>query len=467
MSSLIPIYIYHTNDLHSNLQQWPSAVYYINARRTFHKKKNETALFFDLGDHADRVHPITEATRGKGNVDLLNEAGIHHVTIGNNEGITLSKKELESLYDKAQFKVLLANLFDQKGNRRPSWAEPFDIIETPEGVKIGLIGLTVPFYPFYKELGWDIKDPLEILPGLLEEVKKQSDIVVLLSHLGYPQDEELAEQFDGIDVILGAHTHHLLKTSILINDTLVAQCGKNSYYVGQIKLLYDKEAKKVVKKSGAAEDVSHEPPALETKQLLERLEEKANKILEEPIAVIPEPLPISWTAPSAFADMLAEGLKDWCNADISMLNSGILLGSLESGNVTRKELHYLCPHPINPCLVHVKGSVLKETIAAAFTEKMIHLPLKGLGFRGEKLGRMAFAGMTVEVDESTGDDPRILNISIQDEPLDPKKIYKLATVDMFTFGPLYPGLSQSSKKKYFMPEMMRDVLANMLKKHYA
>ncbi len=466
LSSLIPIYIYHTNDLHSNLQQWPSAVSYINTRRQFHKKKDETALFLDIGDHADRVHPITEATRGKGNVELLNEAGIHHVTIGNNEGITLSKDELDSLYEHAHFKVLLANLFYDKENRRPEWAEPFDIIETKEGIRIGLIGMTIPFYPLYKELGWEIKDPLEILPALLAEVKPHADIIVFLSHLGYPKDEEIANQFKEIDVILGAHTHHLLKSSILINDTLVAQCGKNSYYVGQVQLLIDKNTRKVVKKEGAAEDVSKEEPAQETLGLLGRLEEKADKVLEEPIAAIPEPLSISWTLPSPFADLLAEGLKEWCGAEISMLNSGLLLGSLETGNVTRKDLHRLCPHPINPCLVHVKGSVLKETIAAAFTEKMIHLPLKGLGFRGEKLGRMAFAGITVELDESKTN-PYIKNILIQGELLEASKIYKLATVDMFTFGPLYPGLAQSSKKKYFMPEMMRDVLADILKNRYA
>ncbi|SDH61872.1 2',3'-cyclic-nucleotide 2'-phosphodiesterase/5'-or 3'-nucleotidase, 5'-nucleotidase family [Alteribacillus persepolensis] len=465
MSSLVPIYLYHTNDLHSNLKQWPSAVSYIKKRREFHQVKEETALFFDIGDHADRVHPMTEATRGKGNVELLNEAGIQYVTIGNNEGITLSKEELDHLYEDASFKVLVANLFYKDESRRPDWAEPFDIIQTKEGVRIGMIGVTVAFYPFYKELGWDIKDPMEVLPALLEEVKQKSDIIILLSHLGYPQDEQVAETFEDIDVILGAHTHHLLKTSVLINNTLVAQCGKNSYYVGQVEIQFDLSSGSIVKKAGAAEEISHESPAVPTQQLLRELETKADSILEEPIASIPAALPVSWTEPSPFADLLAEGLREWCQADIAMLNSGLLLDSLESGEVTRKDLHRLCPHPINPCLVHVKGAVLKETISAAFTEKMIHLPLKGLGFRGEKLGRMAFSGITVEWEEGESHSP-IVGVFIQGEPLDPDKTYALATVDMFTFGPLYPGLSQANMKKYFMPEMMRDVLLQTLKKRY-
>ncbi|WP_051302249.1 bifunctional metallophosphatase/5'-nucleotidase [Salibacterium aidingense] len=461
MSSLIPIYIYHTNDLHSNLQQWPAAVSYIKKNRQFHEKKDETALFFDIGDHADRVHPVTESTRGKANVELINQAGIHHATIGNNEGITLSKKELESLYLHADFKVLLANLFDEAGEP-PSWSQPFDILETKEGIRIGLIGLTVPFYPFYKELGWDVRDPLEILPALLEKVKQQSDVVILLSHLGYPQDEKIARTYNDIDVILGAHTHHLLKTSVLLNNTLIAQCGKSGFYVGQIKLEFDQNDHKVVKKEGAAVDVSREHAHPSTSVLLHRLEQEAEEEMNTPVARIFEELPVSWTTSSPFADLLADGVRNWCDAEISMINSGLLLESLEPGTITRKDLHRLCPHPINPCLLDVKGAVLKETIAAAFTEKMIHLPVKGLGFRGKVLGRMAFSGIKV-VWEKKDPESGIKDIIIHGEHLDPKRTYQLATADMFTFGPLFPGLSQSGPKKYFMPEMMRDVLAETLK----
>ena len=47
--------------------------------------------YFDIGDYVDRSHPFTEGTIGKGNTQLLNEAGYDAVTIGNNEGITMSK----------------------------------------------------------------------------------------------------------------------------------------------------------------------------------------------------------------------------------------------------------------------------------------------------------------------------------------------------------------------------------------
>ena len=59
-----------------------------------HEAAGEAFYLFDIGDNVDRSHPFTEGTKGKGNIRLLNEAGYDAVTIGNNEGITMSKEAL-------------------------------------------------------------------------------------------------------------------------------------------------------------------------------------------------------------------------------------------------------------------------------------------------------------------------------------------------------------------------------------
>ena len=53
--------------------------------------------------------------------------------------------------------------------------------------------------------------------------------------------------------------------------------------------------------------------------------------------------------------MLANALKTWCGAEIGMVNAGVLLEGLEEGVVTRGDIHRICPHPINPCLLKVRG----------------------------------------------------------------------------------------------------------------
>jgi 5'-nucleotidase len=47
---------------------------------------------------------------------------------------------------------------------------------------------------------------------------------------------------------------------------------------------------------------------------------------------------------------------------------------------------------------------------------------------------------------------------IDGNPLELKKTYKLATLDMFTYGHYFVELHRARMKTYFMPEFLRDVL---------
>src|SRR5699024_8912734 len=114
----------------------------------------------DIGDHMDRVHPIAEAFMGKANVELMNDAGYDIATLGNNEGITLAHEELYHLYDEADFQVVCANLQSTAG-KKPDWLLPATIFRSNGGVRVGVIGLTAPFNPFYHLLDWHADDPFE------------------------------------------------------------------------------------------------------------------------------------------------------------------------------------------------------------------------------------------------------------------------------------------------------------------
>ncbi|GAK08528.1 LOW QUALITY PROTEIN: 5'-nucleotidase family protein [Geomicrobium sp. JCM 19038] len=456
------VFFYHTNDLHSQLSQWPKIVHYLETKKVLHEDRNEDVLFFDLGDHADRVHAITEATSGQGNIELLNASPVNYVTIGNNEGITFSKDSLDHLYDQAKFDVIVANLFNEN-HVRPSWCVPSRIHTLQSGTTIGMLGLTAAFYPFYTELGWVIEDPIVTLERELPVLKQQCDVVVLLSHLGYFMDERIAADYD-IDVILGAHTHHRLDPAIEVEGTLIAQTGKLGTDLGKITLQIDQ--RQVTAKEGTLQSIDAvAESSLATEAVLERLQQSADASFREGVAVLNRPLDISWTEPSTFASFLVEYLRQWCNTEISMMHSGIILASLREGAVTKGDLHRICPIPINPCIVEVKGSNIKTAIERSFTSEMVHLPLKGYGFRGVKLGIMVFAGLNVEVIEATEGEYEVLSILKDGNPLLEDKWYTIAVPDMLTFGNLYPEIVQSTSKRYMMPELIRDVLLWALMKN--
>src|SRR5690625_1422849 len=150
------IHFYYTNDLHSYFDHWAQVATFIKTKRLQSEERNESSWTVDIGDHMDRVHPITEATMGKANVELLNGAGYDLATIGNNEGITLAHEDLYHLYDDATFQVVCTNLQCTLSDN-PGWLESSQIVTSKHGVRVGIIGLTAPFNPYYHLLGWHVE----------------------------------------------------------------------------------------------------------------------------------------------------------------------------------------------------------------------------------------------------------------------------------------------------------------------
>lgn len=459
----INIRLFHTNDIHSHFETWPMIVGLLKSKRELARLKGEATLTFDIGDFVDRFHPISEATLGKGNVELLNDAKFDAVTIGNNEGITLSKAELLKLYEDANFDVLLGNLtISDEGTS--SFSKPFEIYEK-NGVKLGVIGLTVAYPVFYETLGWSIKDPFEMLANILPIVRAQSDIVIILSHLGMRDDQRIAEQFSGVDIILGAHTHHLFPNGEYAGETLLCGTGKHGNYLGEVLITLNKETKSIINTEASVTEVHKVPRYYQdeaAKILLANLMRLSEEMLSEPVTLLPSNMNVNWFKDSPLPKLLANALRQWTKADASILNSGILLEGLTQGLVTKGDIHRICPHPINPCVVSLTGMELLDVLIRCEDKELTHLKMKGFGFRGKVIGKMVYDGITI----AWRDKKRHLDqesIFINGEMLDLNRIYVIGTLDLFTFGHLIPTIRDAQYKRFFMPEFIRDVLLWALK----
>ncbi|WP_040979010.1 bifunctional metallophosphatase/5'-nucleotidase [Oceanobacillus jeddahense] len=459
------IYFYYTNDLHSNFEQWPRVAAFLKEKQASRKENKEAYFKMDIGDHVDRSHPITEASHGLANVELLNEADYDIVTLGNNEGITLSHQELYRLYDKADFHVVCSNLFS-RDEFTPFWLKRSHTLMTESGIRIGVLGLTAPFNSFYELLDWHVENEFEIIEKYIEELKRETDIIVLLSHLGISVDQEISRRYPDIDVIIGGHTHHLLEEGIVVNQTLITAAGKHCYYVGEVELIWDHEKKKVIFKEAAAISLQESVKDLETEEHLQQLLQQANHYLDQVVASVEKPLEVNWFAETPIIQSLTKVMRRWTNADIAMLNAGVLLDSFSAGAITVGDIHRICPHPINPVLVDLNGDQIVETVRAALSPAFTELKLKGFGFRGEVLGKMIFSGIRVETAFHRNGEVYVKQVYTEDGyPIHPNKVYYVATADTFTFGQLLPEIARSTKKQYFVPEFLRDLLAYAVKQH--
>jgi 5'-nucleotidase len=443
------IHIYHINDLHSHFENWPRIHSFLKERKTWHQDAGDEVFVFDIGDHVDRSHPFSDGTMGKGNTKLLNELDVTAITIGNNEGITFPFKALDNMYENASFSVLIANLYYQDGSR-PEWVKPTMIQTTKGGTRIGIIGLTVFYQSFYHQLGWKLTDPLEELRKQVEKLKNQTDFIILLSHLGINEDEAIARDFPEIDVILGAHTHHVFHEGKVINNAMLCAAGKYGQFVGHAIL--ELEANKIIKKKALLYDTNELPPIEDEKETNARYFAVGKHLLKDKVVELPEDIKTDPFRHSPLPALLCEALHEWCEADCAFLNAGLLLNGLSKGTVTRYDLLEICPHPINPCLIQLTGSELKEVLQQTLEDRWPHLQIRGFGFRGAVMGTFIYSGIIIN--HSTKE----TQILIGNEKIDPAKIYKVAIPDMFSFGRFFPAIFRAENKKYFLPEFMRNLL---------
>ncbi len=184
----------------------------------------------------DRVHPLTEATNGQANITLLNQVDYDGVTIGNNEGLGNTKEQLDHLYDEAHFDVILGNLLDAKTGSLPDWAISHKFVKTAAGTRILLLGLTAPYSMTYPLVGFQPVEVEVALDQLLATYAGQYDCLILLSHLGLDVDRRIANHYPQFDLIVGAHTHHLLIEGEQVNQTMLAAAGKYGQYVGTVEM---------------------------------------------------------------------------------------------------------------------------------------------------------------------------------------------------------------------------------------
>ncbi|KIL42645.1 bifunctional metallophosphatase/5'-nucleotidase [Jeotgalibacillus soli] len=447
------IYLYHTNDLHSHFENWPRIRDFIGQRKKYHQLENENVFLFDIGDHVDRSHSLTEGSKGKENIRLLNEVGYDAVTIGNNEGITFSHNQLQHLYDEAEFPVVVANLFTEKGVR-PEWAKPYTILTTSKGTKLGIVGVTAEYGPFYERLKWRVTSAKDELKAQVRVLKEKVDIVIFLSHLGIREDEWVAEECPDIDIIMGGHTHHVLEDGKFHNKTLLAAAGKYGMYVGQVEIEFDHSIKRVTARSAKLVETALLPASLQEEEELCEWERQGKELLSTAITTLEKPLEHNPLSTSPLSQLLCSALKEWCKADCAFLTGGLLLDALPEGPVTEYDLHRILPHPINPCLVELSGAELKEVLRQSKNAEWPTMEVKGLGFRGTILGAFIYDGIELVADTN--------QFLVNHEPIINDQLYRVATVDMFTFGYFFPEL-QRAKKHYFMPEFLRDLLKQRIK----
>ena len=247
------IVVMHTNDTHSQIDPVESRTYgnVGGVLRRFQliqetRQKEPHMLLLDAGDFFQGT-PFFNFFKGAAEVELMNMMGYDVVTLGNHE-FDNGSAELAKQLKKANFKVVCAN-YKFKNKKLKRIVKPYTVIRI-NNVKIGIFGLTASLSGLVSPSTLEevtFMDPIATGKKMVEVLRKKEkcDLIICLSHLGYTpvgdnliSDQMLAEEVDGIDLIIGGHTHTYLEEPEEVNGVRIYQNGSKGTHIGKIKIIY-------------------------------------------------------------------------------------------------------------------------------------------------------------------------------------------------------------------------------------
>jgi 2',3'-cyclic-nucleotide 2'-phosphodiesterase (5'-nucleotidase family) len=169
--------------------------------------------------------------------------GYHAIGIGDDD-LSLGKKFLVELSKTSNITFLSSNVMDEESGK-PLFQRY--IIKEVNGLKTGIFSLLAPDIFLGqadpRKKGLLIRDPVETAQEMVRELSPQTDFIILLSHLGYSKDVELAQKTSGLHIIVGGHTGVDLTTPPVIKNTVIVQNLSKGMYGRKLNLTFsNKEA---------------------------------------------------------------------------------------------------------------------------------------------------------------------------------------------------------------------------------
>lgn len=214
--------ILHTNDLHGRLTE-PLA-----ARLAAEAAACRPSLLLDSGD-AVACGNMGWHRAGEPAHQLMNRAGYDAGTLGNREFHLWGRAQACKLAA-AEFPLVCANL-----SGRGVFGRIMDhvVLEPVAGLRVRVFGLLrdmVGGPPASWVSGARFSPPVDAARGQVA-ARGDAAVVVCLSHLGLEADRELATAVDGLDLLLGGHSHTLVDPPVRVAQTWV---GQNEAYGGSV-----------------------------------------------------------------------------------------------------------------------------------------------------------------------------------------------------------------------------------------
>lgn len=427
--------IAHTNDLHAHFSP---------TRAPWLEGEPEVGGFAEIAGHVDRLHrerggdnilvldggdimtgtPLMEfevrGVRGGAMLEFMEGAGMDAWVLGNHE-FDIGYDHVSDLVTASRIPVLSANLDAIDGSGVPGIIGVQDhTIFDRAGVRIGVFGLTTDSLD--RLTGTDashrmqVRSVEQVAAEQVAILEPQVDLVVALTHVGLSVDQRIAENVDGIDLIVGGHSHTSLTEPVRVNDTWIVQAGSYGRQLGVVDVrvvdgrIAEFDAKLVDLIPGSVTP----PEAAAT--LMKTWSERIDSLFAEPVGVVQGAFPErSKQSETPLGRWAADMVRSVAESDVGIYNPGGLRAGLEDGPVTRADLYRVFPFSNDVVQFEASGTdLLGLVIKNAGSELSGGHPV------------MQLSGIEVQWGV-VGGAPSIHSVTVSGSPLVPERMYTVAT----------------------------------------
>ena len=361
------IHILAANDMHAQIEVFPQLAALADSLRTI----DPSLLIFSAGDNRTG-NPINDKyiLQGYPMVALMNQVGFNGSALGNHEFDALSLRRLIGL---SNFRYICANAFpsDSSGLKIVP-CQVFDV----EGLKVGVIGCIqlnpkgIPSTHPDNLKGISFKPAEEVIPQY-EYLSKECDATILLSHLGYPDDIKMAEQFPWLDLIIGGHTHTQLNGNEVKNGVLITQNRNKLHRVTYITLTV--EDGKVVDKKAEYIDVRKYPKTVKVVEEMARFYND-NPTLRRILAIADTP----FEAREELGCMMCDAFMEETGAEIGIVNpGGVRIESHPQGDITVRDVLEMDPFDNHAVVLELTGNEIAHMMLTYCHNTLYSLPYVG------------------------------------------------------------------------------------------
>ena len=458
--------IFHTNDIHGHIERLPRLSAFVRRLRAEAHKAGRETLFWDGGDAADRRIVLCSISKCAAIYPILNAMDYTLQTLGNAIMLSYGPQAIAAVAERADFPLLAANVRDGRDGALPEGVTESALIPLRDGVTLGVFGLTAPWGTAYEVFDLHMPDFVEMARDLTARLRDQgAQVVVFLSHLGLEDDRAVADAVPDIDVIVGAHTHHLLPEGEWHNGVLIAQAGDYAQHVGRVDLTVEVETGAVRDRVARVLPVpENEPDDPAVVAALAAADEEVERLKQQPVGESVEALDLDHFGECGIGSLTADAFRERMGAEAAILLGGLFHTGLPAGTITLGDLVTACFSPANPYISELRGSQIVQALEWGLMPERSRFEHHGM--RGAPIGTPQISGLTVHFDPHGDDGARIKQVWVNGALLEPDRIYRVAHSDaawMRDYGYLVRAETQHFEGE--VPTIVNEVIMDYLRDH--